>query len=215
MKNLKVGSYQLGTNGTNCYMIYRNTRAAEAPEPCIIVDPADNASFIVKKCRELNVKPEAILLTHGHFDHILAAEDVRRAFHVPICAGENEQELLKNSHWNLTWEFGAGMSLTADRWLRDGETLHLAGTDWKVLFTPGHTEGSVCYYAPDEDLLISGDTLFNESVGRTDLPTGDAEKLYISVTEKLFSLPEETTVYPGHGYRTSIGYEKKNNTYIR
>ncbi len=214
MKTLKILCNELGMLGTNCYILYQEEGTPDRPAHCFIVDPADNASFIIRKCRELRLKPEAILLTHGHFDHILAAEDVRRNFHAPIYAGEREQELLEDPSMNLTGMSGAEMCLTADRWLRDGETLSLAGTKWRVLFTPGHTEGSVCYYAEDENVLISGDTLFCESVGRTDLPTGSAEKLYVSVTEKLFALPEETEVYPGHGQKTTIGYEKKHNYYV-
>ncbi len=211
MEKLKIANNVLGMVDTNCYIIYREKGTEEQPAACVIVDPADNASFIINRCRQMHLKPEAILLTHGHFDHILAADDVRRTFHVPVMAGEKEQSLLSNPQWNLTPTCGEEQTLEADRWLRDGETIELLGEKWKVLFTPGHTEGSVCYYAADENLLISGDTLFCESVGRTDLPTGSMAKLMDSVIGTLFALPDETAVYPGHGEDTTIGYEKKHN----
>lgn len=209
MERLKIASLVLGMVETNCYIIYREKGTEEAPGKCVIVDPADNAPFIIKKCREMCLKPEAILLTHGHFDHILAAEDIRRTFHTPIFAGEKEQTLLEDPSMNLTGVTGETMSLEADRFLRDGETLSLADATWRVIFTPGHTEGSVCYYDKEDAVLLSGDTLFYESVGRTDLPTGSREKLFVSVSEKLFALPDDTEVYPGHGESTTIGNEKE------
>ncbi len=211
MERLKIAGIVLGMVETNCYIIYREEGTQEQPAACVIVDPADNATYIIKRCRDLCLKPEAILLTHGHFDHILAAEDVRRAFHAPICAGEREQLLLADPAMNLTGTAGEPMGLEADRLLRDGEQLQLVGTTWRVMFTPGHTEGSVCYYSEEESVLLSGDTLFCGSAGRTDLPTGNADKLFTSVTEKLYSLPDGTRVYPGHGGSTTIGREKHYN----
>ncbi len=211
MEHLKIAGVVLGMAETNCYIIYREKGTDEKPGKCVIVDPADNAPFIIKKCREMCLRPEAILLTHGHFDHILAAEDIRRTFHAPVCAGEKEAALLAEPSMNLTGMTGESMALEPDRLLRDGETLHLADADWRVIFTPGHTEGSVCYYDEADAVLISGDTLFCESVGRTDLPTGSQEKLFVSVSEKLFALPDNTEVYPGHGEGTTIGHEKEYN----
>lgn len=211
MKDLKVVSNVLGMVDTNCYIIYREKGTEEQPAACVIVDPADNASFIAGRCRQMNLKPEAVLLTHGHFDHIMAAADIRRTFHAPVMAGEKESALLANPQWNLTPTCGEEQTLEADRWLRDGETIELLGLKWRVLFTPGHTEGSVCYYVPEEQMLISGDTLFCESIGRTDLPTGNQAKLLDSVIGTLFTLPDETEVFPGHGEDTTIGYEKKHN----
>ncbi len=210
MTDLAIKTMVLGEIGTNCYIIYRENASEEAkgPVPCVIVDPADDAPFIVRRCRELGAAPEAIFLTHGHFDHILAAEDLRRIFRIPVCAGEREERLLKDPACNGTEMCGEAISLEADRLLRDGETVEAAGIRWRVLFTPGHTEGSVCYYAEEQSVLISGDTLFRGAVGRTDLPTGDSGKLFVSVTEKLFALPEGTRVYPGHGPATDIGHEK-------
>ncbi len=213
MKNLTLQTCVLGMISTNCYIVYRKEKSGTEGElsPCVIIDPGDNAPFIQNKCWELRLCPQALLLTHGHFDHILAAEDLRRTFHIPILAGEKETALLEDPDKNLSCTSGEAVPLTADRWLREGETLTLLGESWKVLFTPGHTAGSVCYYIEEEHVLFSGDTLFYESAGRTDLPTGSSAALIDSVIRILFPLPDETAVYPGHGEKTVIGYEKKRN----
>jgi len=197
----------LGGVSTNCYIIYHQTT-----KKAVIVDPADNGAYILNKCHELDVTPEAILLTHGHFDHILAVKDVQRAFHCKVYAGKEEDRLLQDPSLNLSGSLGTDqMGLSADYLARDGEVLHLIGFDWKVLETPGHTSGSVCYYIESEKVLISGDTLFAESLGRTDLPTGSSREIMASIVDKLLVLPEDTMVYPGHGEQTTIGYEKQYN----
>ena len=127
--------------------------------------------------------------------------------------------MLQDPSLNLTGTLGTEqMTVNADYLVRDGELLHLIGFDWKVLETPGHTEGSVCYYVEKEGVLISGDTLFAESLGRTDLPTGSVQKIIASITEKLLVLPEDTMVYPGHGEQTTIAHERQYNpvaVYVR
>ena len=213
MGRLTINPCVLGMISTNCYLVYENQGERKEGELVsgVIVDPADNGAYILNKCRELSIKPEAVLLTHGHFDHMLAAEEVRRAFHIPIYACEKEMALLKEPDLNLSRIGGEDASLEADNWLRDGQELELLGKKWKVLSTPGHTAGSVCYYIEEDQALFSGDTLFFQSVGRTDLPTGSSSQLVDSVARILFALPEKTKVYPGHGEGTSIGYEKKRN----
>ncbi len=219
MKALNLECCIIGMVNTNCYIVYRKERDENSEEgglkPGVIIDPGDNAPYILNKCRELNVEPKAILLTHGHFDHILAAEDIRRTFHIPILASEREMELLEEPDMNLSSTYEESMSLTADRWLKDGETLELLGKKWSVIHTPGHTAGCLCYYIEDENLLFSGDTLFLESVGRTDLPTARPGEIIDSVVKKLFVLPDETKVYPGHGGSSTMGHEKQYNIIAR
>lgn len=210
MSDFRIKTYVLGGISTNCYVIYH-----EGKKEAVIVDPADNGAFLLNKCRELGVEPTAILLTHGHFDHILAVEDIRRVFHCQVYAHVDEERLLEDSSMNLSGTLGIErMELSADEFLRDGQVIHLLGDEWKVLATPGHTAGSVCYYLESEQVLISGDTLFYESMGRTDLPTGSSSAIVKSITEKLFVLPDDTMVYPGHGDPTTIGYEKKYNPVV-
>lgn len=207
MSELRIKTCVLGAVSTNCYLIYN-----EETKAAVIVDPADNGAYILNKCRELGITPEAVLLTHGHFDHILAVEDIRRAFHCKVYAGIREDLLLQDPFQNLSGSMGSEqMSLSADVLVRDGEKLSLIGFEWTVIETPGHTAGSVCYYLKSEDVLISGDTLFAESLGRTDLPTGSAGEIVRSITDKLLVLPEDTMVYPGHGDPTTIVHEKMYN----
>ncbi|MDW2798168.1 MBL fold metallo-hydrolase [Clostridium boliviensis] len=207
MSDFRIRTYHVGQIGTNCYIIFR-----EQLKKAIIVDPGDEGAYILEQCRKLSVTPEAIFLTHGHFDHIMAVEEIKQAFpEVIVYAGEEEKMLLADPSVNLSDNIGRLCSLAADRYVADGETVEAAGIKADVIATPGHTQGCVCYYIKEEDVLISGDTLFLESLGRTDLPTGDQSAIIRSIKEKLFPLPGDTMVYPGHGDVTTIGHEKSYN----
>lgn len=207
MSDFRIKTCVVGQVSTNCYLIYH-----EGTKEAVVVDPADNAAYILNKCRELRITPVAILLTHGHFDHILATEDIRRAFHCKVYAGRDEDAMLKDPSLNLSGSFGGDqIGVTADVLVGDGEVLSLIGYEWKVIFTPGHTAGSVCYLVESEDVLISGDTLFADSLGRTDLPTASSAAIVASILERLFVLPADTMVYPGHGDPTTIGHETQYN----
>ncbi len=206
MGKLQVASAALGMLGTNCYFL-NNTETGET----VIVDPADEAMSIKNWCINERKKPAAVLLTHGHFDHMLAADELRKAFDIKIYAGEAEKELLGNASWNLSGLWSSPMTLKADEFLSDGQVLSMAGFEIRVIATPGHTAGGVSYYLADEGVLLSGDTLFAGSYGRVDFPTSSMGELAHSVREKLLALPEETVVYPGHGESTTIRYEKAYN----
>ena len=154
------------------------------------------------------------MLTHGHFDHIFAVNELSKEHNIPIYAGAAEEKLLKHSEYNgATYYMRKEYVVDNYKVLKDGEKICLGGIDIEVIFTPGHTEGSVCYYIDDAKVVFTGDTLFRESIGRTDMPTGDAtliiESLYLLIT-----LNDEVIVYPGHGEHSTIGYEKENNPYI-
>lgn len=206
---MKIGNILLGEVQTNCYII-----SNEETKEGIIVDPSDNSQLIIRKLEEGNINPVAILLTHGHFDHIMAGPKLCEHYNIPMYGYVEEGELVKDPILNGAYLIGSKFTMKLSHFFKDGDELLLAGYKIKVIHTPGHTKGSVCFYIQDENVLISGDTLFYNSVGRTDLPTGDGMMLLRSIEKKLMALPEETKVYPGHGMGTSIGYEKKNNPFI-
>ena len=199
----------LGMVGTNCYICMH----AESKE-AFIVDPADNAAAIIRMVSDMGAKPCAVLLTHGHFDHIGAADELRKMYEIPVYAHEAEEALLSSPTLNLSGSWASAIILKADHLLKDGDKLQIAGFTVKVLHTPGHTEGSCCYVLENEELLFSGDTLFQESVGRTDFPRGSASDLIRAIREKLMPLPDDVTVYTGHDESTLIGYERMHNPYL-
>ena len=194
---------------TNCY-IALNPQNKEA----VIVDPGDNAPKIIETCGKLGASVKAILLTHGHFDHIMGVQGVKKEYDIPIYASKDEVEVLVNPQINVSTMMGAYLSMKADELFSDGDVLELAGMKLKVISTPGHTIGSVCFYMEEEKVLISGDTLFEASVGRSDFPTGSSRQLIESIKTRLFVLPDDTYVFPGHGGTTTIAYEKAHNPFI-
>ena len=201
-----IRSLTVGIVATNCYLVW-NKATGEG----VLIDPGDEAERICSGIAEERVKLKAILLTHGHFDHILVAEELKEKYDVPLYASKDEKEMLGSSRWNLSGR-EEGIEITDYIPLEDGESIELLGKEWKVLSTPGHTKGSVCYFVPgDIPYLFSGDTLFYESYGRTDLYGGSEEAIKKSIKEKLFTLPEETLVYPGHEEATTIANEKQYN----
>ena len=198
----------VGPVQTNCFFFYDRDSGAG-----IVVDPGDEADKLIRYVEEKDLKLEAILLTHGHFDHIMAVEDLRKRWDVPVLASQEERTVLENPQINLSIQLGKPLSLTADRYLSDGEELELMGQRMKCILTPGHTCGGMCYYFPKQGVLFSGDTLFQESVGRSDFPTGSMSTLIRSIREKLWPLAPATKVYPGHGMMTSIESEKLYNPF--
>ena len=187
MGQIEIKSMTLGMVATNCYLII-NKENKEA----LLVDPADNVLRI----------------------SIMALNDLKKRYNVPVYAHEEEEDVLKQSSLNLSGSIGQIYTTQADVYVKDGEHLKLAGLDVIVLYTPGHTKGGACYYFPEEKVLMSGDTLFHCSIGRTDFPTGSMSQLVRSVKEQLFVLPDDVQVYPGHDSVTSIGYEKQYNPFF-
>lgn len=210
MAETKIGRIVLGVAQTNCYFLY-----LEGSKDCIVIDPADQGGNIHKALERNGFQVKAILLTHGHFDHIWGTKELRELSGAKLYALDEEKELLGNARKNVSAQTGRPYTVEADVYVKDGEELTLAGLHFRVIATPGHTQGSCCYYFPEAGFLVSGDTLFQESVGRTDLPTGSGSMLVRSVREKLFPLPEDTKVYPGHGDSTTIGFEKKYNPFCQ
>ncbi len=219
MGELKVGRLAVGMYATNCYFVYR-----EGTPDCLVFDAPDHGKEVAAKLEENGLHIRGIFLTHGHFDHIWGASDLRIAASayaekrgeggVKIYALDAEAHLLSDSDANVSAQMGRPCSVRPNTWVKDGEEIELAGMKLKVIATPGHTEGSCCYYFEESGILIAGDTLFEESVGRTDFPTGSGATLSRSIREKLFTLPENTIVYPGHGGTTTIGHEMACNPFV-
>lgn len=205
----EVLRYIVGPVCTNCYLLV-NHKTGEL----LVVDPGDQAQLIEKQIEKTGAKPVAILLTHGHFDHAGAAEELADKYQIPIYAHEAERETLEDPGLNLCGMIGEHKVYRADIFVKDEEVLNLAGFSIRVFFTPGHTIGGCCYYIADEKILFSGDTLFQESVGRTDFPRGSASDLIRAIREKLMPLPDDVTVYTGHDESTLIGYERMHNPYL-
>ena len=207
---MKVGKFVLGPVATNCYIGIN-----EETKECFIVDPATCPPEFVSYIKNAGLTVKAVLLTHGHFDHIMGLDALLKEFSVPVYAHEAEREVLESEQLNSSASMlGQPYSFSGVDYVTNRQELRIAGFEILVIYTPGHTIGGCCYYIEKEKTLFSGDTLFHGSVGRTDLPTGSMGQLVSSVRDRLFVLPDDTKVYPGHMEETTIGYEKKYNPFI-
>lgn len=205
---IKIERFVLGSVQTNSFLIYE-----EGGSEALVFDPADRGEWIYGKLKEKGLTLAAILLTHAHFDHILGCNELRKLSGAKVYACREEQPLCEDPQLNVSLMFGRPVTVTVDEYLADGAVLNLAGLELRLIATPGHTVGSCCYYLEKEKTLITGDTLFAGSVGRTDFPTGSGATLARSLKEKLMCLPEDTAVYPGHEGFTTIGEEKRYNPF--
>ena len=207
---MKVGKFVLGPVATNCYIGIN-----EETKECFIVDPATCPPEFVSYIKNAGLTVKAVLLTHGHFDHIMGLDALLKEFPVPVYAHEAEREVLESEQLNSSASMlGQPYSFSGADYVTNRQELRIAGFEILVIYTPGHTIGGCCYYIEKEKALFSGDTLFHGSVGRTDLPTGSMGQLVSSVRDRLFVLPDDTQVYPGHMEETTIGYEKKYNPFV-
>lgn len=190
----------------NCYFVIdENTNEA------IVIDPGSQPTKLCQIVNNERLNIKAICLTHCHYDHIAAVSELKEHTNAPVIIGENEETTASSKTYNLSQLFGNPMVLEYDTVMKDGEKFCFGDLEFKVISTPGHTMGGCCYYFEKEGVLFSGDTLFYMSVGRTDFPGGDSTALVSSIKDKLFTLPDDTVVYCGHGNQTSIGFEKENN----
>ncbi|MDD4909875.1 MAG: MBL fold metallo-hydrolase [Candidatus Omnitrophica bacterium] len=202
-KHLAVGSM-----GVNCYIL-----ADENTAEAVIIDPGAEADKIKTLLERSGLKAKFIVLTHGHFDHIGAVN----AFNVPVHAHSGDKEMLVSARKNLSSLFSRSFEVKAPvKPLEENDTLTLGEIALKVIHTPGHTAGgiSLLVLKPVNDIIFTGDTLFCDGVGRADLEGSDQEALLSSIKDKLFALPDKTVVYPGHGPKTTIGWEKKHNSFL-
>lgn len=207
---MKVMQILLPVCGMNCYLAIN-----EETNESIIVDPGSAAHRIKAGVEKSGTKPVGILLTHGHFDHAGAADEISKEYGVKIYAFEGERKTLEDPSYNLSGDMiFQPTSYHADIYLKDEQEVDLAGLHFKCLATPGHTPGGCCYYFEAQGVVFTGDTLFCCSVGRTDFPGGSMSQLVRSINEKLFVLPDDTICYPGHESVTTIGNEKQNNMFL-
>lgn len=180
-----------------------------------IVDPGGYNKVLTKEVRDNDVKIKYIILTHGHSDHICGVNEHKAEFpDAKIVAYKDEEAMLENPNLNQSPGFGVPYSTKADILVSDGDELKVGDVTLKFIHTPGHTEGGMCIYVEEAKALFSGDTLFRQSIGRTDFPGGSYKEIMDSIRKKLFLLPDDTNVFPGHMGTTSIGFEKENNPFV-
>ena len=192
----------------NCYLVYNE-------DTLLIIDPGEDAQHIIQYIQETKIKPSAILLTHTHYDHIGAVDTLRDYYQIPVYVDPLENDWLGDPEMNLSGnhpEFGSITARPAE-YLLEHKTYQIGSISFKVVPTPGHSIGSVSFIF--KDFVVSGDALFNGSIGRTDLPTGDFEQLLQSIQSQLLTLPDTFKVYTGHGLATTIIHEKQTNPFLR
>jgi len=202
----KIHTLVVGRLQTNCYILQSDSKA-------LVIDPGDEPERILHFLNDLKVKPSQIIATHTHFDHVLGADKIRTTLKIPFLIHRDDLSMLESP--SRVREF-IGLMVRrpprVDRFLADGESISLGQDTVRVLHTPGHSPGSISLAG--RGYVITGDALFNQSIGRTDLPGGDLDTLVHSITDRLFTLDDNTIVYPGHGQETSIGDEKLTNPFV-
>jgi hydroxyacylglutathione hydrolase len=207
IRTLVLGAYQ-----TNSYVL----RADDASSECVVVDTGLSAETLTAFLQTKSLTPKALILTHGHGDHIAGVPELLALWpDMLIYAHQLEADVLLDPNLNLTTMTGTPMTLDGEiHYVVQDQIIEAAGITLKALHTPGHTQGGMSLYGEEKGVVFAGDTLFADSVGRTDFPGGSQTVLIQSIRDQLFALPDETRVYPGHGPSTTIGHEKQHNPYI-
>ncbi len=201
----------VGPLASNCVVL-----GDEASRQAVVIDPGDEPGRILEALKAHALTVTRLVLTHGHFDHVAALAQVRSATGAPVAMHPADLPVYERMSEQAAWlGVEAPESAVIDEELTEGQRLRIGPIEYVVLHTPGHTPGSVSLWFPSERILVSGDTLFRESVGRTDLPGGDSQSITVSIREKLFPLADDTLVIPGHGAVTTIGHEKRWNYFFR
>lgn len=201
--------FQLGNLGANCFLIY-----CEKSLEAVVIDPGGDPDEVNTVIQREKLKLRYIINTHGHADHIAGNKKLKQVTGAEVLIHSDDAEMLTNARQNLSIYIGKSIEFEpADRLLKDNEVIKFGSIELKVIHTPGHTPGGICLLA--NGVLFSGDTLFNESIGRTDFPGGSYSLLISNIKAKLLVLPDDTKVLPGHGPETSIGWERKMNPFIQ
>lgn len=207
---MQIYNIPTGAIGTNTYLVFD-----EETMKGFLVDPGAYNSGISAKIKEKGIDITYIMLTHGHADHIMGVAGFKADFPgSKVLANINEKEMLGDVNFNMSAQFGQPTTIEADVYVNDEDELDVGGLHMKFFFTPGHSPGGMCIYIPAENTLFSGDTLFQASIGRTDFPGCSFNELENSIHTKLWPLPDETQVFPGHMGPTNIGFEKEHNPFV-
>ncbi len=207
---MKITMYATGALGVNTYLA-----VDEATNKGFVVDPGGYSKKLADTVKNENIDILYIILTHGHSDHICGVHEHMEEFpNAKVVAHKDEEAMLHDIKFNFSAEFGTPYTIDADIYAADGDELQVGEITLKLFHTPGHSPGGMCIYAEKENVLFSGDTLFQMSIGRTDFPGCSFKALADSIHKKLFVLPDETQVFPGHMGATSIGFEKGNNPFV-
>lgn len=209
---LNCRKYSLGPVQTNCYII------SNKQQDCLIIDPGEEGNKIINEIRKANLNPQAILLTHAHFDHIGAVDTVRDAFGIPVYMHKKEKEWLGEPNLNGSGKYAQlpnYMIKQADHYLAPAKEVTVGSFTFEVVHTPGHSPGSISFLFDEDRLAFVGDTLFKNSIGRTDLIDGDEKLLLKSIREKLLVLSNDTIIYPGHDESTTVEDEVKWNPFLK
>ncbi len=206
---IKISRLPLGPVATNAYIIHENKKA-------VVFDPGGDFNKLDDYLKERELEVEAILLTHAHFDHIGAVDQLREAYHAPVYVHKEEADWLQNPDKNGSKLFGLGeiTAAPADQFIEVGP-MEIAGMPFEVRHTPGHSPGSVSYVFRNQRLTIAGDTLFQGGIGRTDLPGGDRSLLNRSIQDQLLTLRNDMRIFPGHGMPTTVGEELGTNPFLK
>ncbi|MFZ5974576.1 MAG: MBL fold metallo-hydrolase [Bacillota bacterium] len=206
---MQVEWINTGAIGVNTYIVW-----TEGDTNCILIDPGAYPQQLDALLGELGLTPEYVVLTHGHFDHIGGVKNVKDLYGAKIMIHALDKEMLVSPEKNLSNLFGFNLiQPPADVLLGDGDVIQSGNTKLKVLHTQGHSPGGICLTG--ENIAFTGDTLFQESIGRTDFPGADYQALLRSIDEKLMALPDDTRIYPGHGEPSDIGHERRYNTFLK
>jgi glyoxylase-like metal-dependent hydrolase (beta-lactamase superfamily II) len=210
---MKIDRLMLGEYQTNCYVL----RTTEDAGQCLIVDAGLGTEELIAFLGEREIRPVAVVLTHGHIDHIAGVGLLRESYQgLKVLIHELDAEMLSQPAANLSGLMGRPFAAEpADILLKDGEWIEQAGVKLQVFHTPGHSPGGICLYSSEDGIVFTDDALFAESIGRTDFPGGSMSRLLGSIREKLWVLPDETVVYPGHGPSTTIAREKAQNPFLQ
>lgn len=205
---MEIAALAVSMFETNCYLVYDKNSCEGA-----VLDPGDEADRIMAEIDRAGFTPKMILLTHGHGDHIGGVGEIRDKYKIPIYAGQGEDKVIESSNTHFPAMFGVEVSCPPpDHLLAEGDEISIGSETMSVIATPGHSPGGICFY--NEGILFCGDTLFFNSIGRTDLPGGNHKLLIDVIKKKLLVLPDDTICYPGHGPATTIAQERQYNPFL-